>query len=91
MVYCENCKSMADQIHLQFDHSASLTDLPQTAITMDLTAVICVKDGHYTSFVKCGNLRSSPWLYYDAAEADNPKVGLLFTAISSIFPSLNKE
>jgi hypothetical protein len=83
-VYCENCKSMADQIHLQFQHSASLVNLPQTPISMDLVAVICVKEGHYTSFVKCGNLRSSPWLFYDAAEADEPKVDCIHTACTFI-------
>lgn len=74
LVYCDNCASLSDQIHFQLAHDSSLVEIIQTAYSMDLVAVICVKAGHYTSFVKCGLERASPWLFYDAAEIDNPKV-----------------
>lgn len=80
LVYCDNCTSTADQIHFQLGHSSSLVQIAQSTFSMDLVAVVCVKAGHYTAFVKCGSQRASPWLFYDSAEIDNPKVNKYFYA-----------
>lgn len=74
LVYCDNCKPMADQVHFQLHHSAELEPLPQSTYYMDLVAVMCVKEGRYSAFVKAGGQRSSPWYYYDPSEVGNPKV-----------------
>lgn len=74
LAYCESCTSMAEQIHFQLSHSPALVQLTQLTQLMDLAAVVCVQDGHYSAFVKAGVERSSAWLFYDAEEGDSPKV-----------------
>ncbi|ODM99198.1 Ubiquitin carboxyl-terminal hydrolase CYLD [Orchesella cincta] len=74
IVFCDNCKGTADIIHFQLTHQADLISLNQPIVIMDLAAILCVKQGHYSSFVKCGNEKFSPWVYFDGGEAENPKV-----------------
>lgn len=77
IVYCDNCKSTADVIHFQLTHDAQLNPLNQPLVILDLSSIICVKGGHYFSFVKCGNEPFSPWVFFDGAELENPKVSYI--------------
>jgi len=74
IVFCDNCRSVANQIHFQLDHEIELVNVEQSGATLDLVALICKRGDQYFSFVKCSTERMGPWLYYDTMEPGKSKV-----------------
>jgi len=46
------------------------------SVEMDLIAVICIRAVHYTTFVKCGRERFSPWLHFNSSDKVQPLKGM---------------
>lgn len=75
--YCQSCQRMSEQIHYHIGHSPVLVDKQQADICLHLLAVICLKNNHYSAFVKTGTDRLAPWLFYEAIPTESPEVYLL--------------
>jgi hypothetical protein len=74
LAYCETCQRMSDQIHYHIGHNPVLVPKHQKNITLSLMAVICIKNSHYSTFVKTGVEKFAPWIYYEAAPNELPQV-----------------
>ena len=66
--FCDKhfCKLNEHEIKsIQYSKKMLENDVIQS-VELDLFAVLCIQRSHYVSYLKCGTLKSSKWIFYDS-------------------------
>jgi len=74
LAYCQTCQRLSEQIHFHIGHKPALIPKPPANIVVNLLSVICIRANTYTVFVKTGQERHAPWLFFEAVPAALPQV-----------------